>query len=287
MTTYETAYPVSERLPREAAPGLYWLGGCSNSGAWPTRRGTHTTHEHLSCYLVVGSEKTLLVDTGHYAQWEEIQRQLDTCLDGRALDYVFPTHQEIPHAGNLGRLLTRHPGAVAVGDTREYHLYFPEIEPERLVRKRGGDSLSLGDSDFVFLDPIWFDLSGSMWGYDTGHRALFSADGLGYIHDHSPHICGLFPHEVPETSPEHGVRRFALPFVGMKYHDTSPGVARYRELVSEYPVRMVCSSHGAPLEGEDLDRISERVLEVVEENQESISGPSALVEDGISTRSGT
>ncbi|GAB3430236.1 MBL fold metallo-hydrolase [Actinophytocola sediminis] len=272
MTT--TAYPVTDRLPRQFAPGRYWLGGCSDSGAWPTRKGA-TTHEHLSAYLVVGSEKTLLVDTGHYAQWDGIQRQLDECLAGRTVDYVFPTHQEIPHAGNLGRLLTRYPEAVAVGDTREYHLYFPEIA-NRLRRTRHGDELDLGDTSFAFLDPIWYDLSGSLWGYETAGRVLFSADGLGYVHDHAPEVCGLFPDEVPDAAPPAGVRRFALPFVGMRYHRTGAGVARYRALISRRPVDTVCSAHGAPLSGRHLTEVTERALEVVEENQESISGPSTL-----------
>lgn len=270
-----TAYPVSERLPREIGPGLYWLGGCSDSSAWPTRKGA-TTHEHLSFFLVVGSEKTLLVDTGHYAQWDGIQRQLAECLGDRTLDYVFPTHQEIPHAGNLSRLLSRYPRAVAVGDIREYQLYFPEIDRDRLWHKRNGESVSLGDTEFVFLEPVWFDLTGTMWGYETRSQTLFTADGLGYLHDHAPDVCGLFPAEIPPTSPRQGVRRFSLPFVGMRYHRTGPGVRKYREMTSERPVRTLCSAHGAPLSGADLVEVTERALAVVEENQQSISGPSTL-----------
>ncbi|GAA2253410.1 hypothetical protein GCM10010402_05690 [Actinomadura luteofluorescens] len=270
-----TAYPVGDRLPRPFGPGLYWLGGCSDSGAWPTRKGA-TTHEHLSTYLVVGDERTLLVDTGHFAQWDGVRRQLDECLGGRPLDYVFPTHHEIPHAGNLGRLLARHPGAVAVGDTREYHLYFPEIAPDRLRRMRSGDSLDLGGTRFEFLDPVWYDLTGTLWGYETRGGTLFSADGLGYVHDHSPQVCGLFADEVPDEAPAQGLRRFALPFVGMRYHRTGPGVDRYRELVREHPVRTLCSAHGVPLAAGPLTEVTARALRVIEENQESISGPSTL-----------
>ncbi|WP_165958922.1 MBL fold metallo-hydrolase [Actinomadura sp. KC345] len=270
-----TAYPVSGRLPREFAPGLHWLGGCSDSGAWPTRKGA-TTHEHLSTYLVTGTDRTVLIDTGHYAQWDGIRDQLDRCLGDRPLDYVFPTHHEIPHAGNLGRLLARYPGAVAVGDTREYHLYFPEIAPERLRRMRGGDSIDLGGTSLTFLDPVWYDLSGTLWAYETRGRTLFTSDGLGYIHDHSPDVCGLLPEEIPQDAPEHGIRRYALPFVGMRYHRMGPGVARYRALTEEHPVRTVCSSHGVPLTGDHLAEVTEDALRVIEENQQSISGPSAL-----------
>lgn len=271
-----TAYPVSALLPREVATGVHWLGGCSDSGAWPGRSAKDARHEHLSSYLVIGTEKTLLVDTGHFSMWGAFRDQLLQALDGRTLDYVFPSHQEIPHAGNLGRLLTIFPDAVAVGDTREYHLYFPEIDSRRLHRCEPGDRLSLGSTDFVFVDPIWFDLTGTLWGYATATETLFSADGLGYYHEHTPDVCGLLPDETPDQASEFGILKFALPFVGMKYHDMAPGVLQYRALAATHPIRMVCSAHGAPVGGTELISITEQGLAVIEENQISISGPSVL-----------
>ncbi len=271
-----TAYPVSNLLPREVVPGIHWLGACSDSGAWPGRAGKDVRHEHLSCYVIIGSERTLLVDTGHFSIWKSFHEQLEQALDGRTLDYVFPTHQEIPHAGNLGRLMRAYPNATVVGDTREYHLYFPEIETVRLQRSAAGQRFDLGDREFITLAPVWFDLSGTMWGYDTGVKALFSADGLGYYHEHSPDVCGLLPSETPSDAVVFGILRFALPFVGMKYHDTSGGVSQFRDLTRRHPVSMICSAHGAPQAGAEQIEITERAIGVVEENQISISGPGVV-----------
>src|ERR1700722_736755 len=98
------AYITSDRLPRQIIPGLFWLGGCSNSAGWPGRENAPAIHEPISVYLVVGRDRTLLVDTGHFAHWYAIEPQLEQVLAGRSLDYILPTHPELPHTGNLGRL---------------------------------------------------------------------------------------------------------------------------------------------------------------------------------------
>lgn len=262
-------YVTSDRLPIEAAPGLHWLGGCSDSGTWPGREGIRHTHEHCSSFLVVGSERTVLVDTGHFAHWYAVEGQLEQALDGRSVDYILPSHQEIPHAGNLGRIMAKYPDSVAIGDVRDYHLFHPEIDRERLVVKHGGDSVDLGNSEFVVLDAVWKDLTGTMWGYDTRLRALFPSDGLGYVHDHEPAVCGLLASELPHDYKPYEEWRFALPFIGMKFQSTLPGVERYRALLERYPVEIICSAHGAPMTT-GVAEFTEIMLGVIAENRSSM-----------------
>ena len=104
-------------LPRRVLPDLAWLGGCSNSAGWPGPAALRRpiTHEPCVAYLILGAAKTVLLDTGHFAHWYALQGQLEDMLQGRSLDYVFVSHQEIPHTGNLGRLLRKYPAAKAVG----------------------------------------------------------------------------------------------------------------------------------------------------------------------------
>lgn len=243
------AYTASDRLPREVVPGLWWLGGCSNSGAWPGRSMASARHEPCSCWLLVGSEKTLMVDTGHIAHWGPVRDQLAVALGGRPLDFVFPTHQELPHAGNLARLLELHASAVAVGDVRDYHLFFPEIDRSRLVRTVPGDELELGDTRFVFLEPAWRDLTGTMWGYDTTRKAIFSSDGLGHLHLHESGVCGMLADELPAGESVLQERFFANAgaFHWLRWRDPAPSVRAYRALIERYPVEIICSSHSAPI----------------------------------------
>ena len=107
-------------LPRRIAPSCLWTGGCIPSSV-------HGMHAHYSMFVVRGSERTLLVDTGHPLHRAEVEADVERFLEGRPVDYVFPTHGELPHGGLLERWLHKYPGALAVGDLRDYHLYYPDL----------------------------------------------------------------------------------------------------------------------------------------------------------------
>jgi len=266
MTTTERhrAYITNPHLPREVTPGLHWLGGCSDSAGWPGREHLPSVHEPISVYLFVGSERTVLIDPGHAALWYSLEGQIETALAGRPLDYIFPTHPEIPHSGNLGRLCREYPDAKVIGDTRDYWLFYPEIDRSRYVPLAHGESVSLGDSDFVALEPIWRDLTASMWGYETGGRILFPADGLGVLHPHSLDACGLLPDELPGVDQaDPGWLALRGPFHWMEFRDPKPGCAAFRSLLEAYPVSTVCSAHGAPITDDAAD-FMRRVVDTME-----------------------
>ena len=94
-------------------PDLAWVGGCSAGARGylqpPAGAPKAAVHEPCVAHVIMGSEKTIMMDTGHYAHWWSLDSQLDAVLQGRPLDYVFLSHQEIPHTGNLGRLLAKYP----------------------------------------------------------------------------------------------------------------------------------------------------------------------------------
>ena len=137
---------------RPIADGVHWLGGCL-----PANAQGQEVHYHVSAYLVVGSEAAILVDTGDPAHLPTVIGQLGAALGDRPLDYIFPTHPEIPHAGNLPWLLDRYPSALVVGDVRDYSLHFPEFEG-RFRPMAAGERIDLGDREFRFLPAFIRDL---------------------------------------------------------------------------------------------------------------------------------
>ncbi len=186
---------VSDRMEysgfksREIAPGVHMLGGCFVG----TLEGAHF-HSHVSAYLIVGSTGSLLVDTGHPKDWVNIEPFVRAII-GDGLSYVFPTHEEYPHAGNLGAILEAFPGCTAVGDLRNYHLYYPEHEA-RFSTRGAHDSIDLGGRRFDFLPAVIHDLPTTLWGYDSGAGMLFVSDAFAY--SHSEHAeCTLFSTELP------------------------------------------------------------------------------------------
>lgn len=226
-------------LPRTIAHGVTWLGGCLEV----VFEGENH-HCHVSTYLVVGEHKALLVDTGHPKDWEQLERDLDEILGARPLDYIFPTHPEMPHAGNIPRLLAKHPDAVIIGDTRDYHLYYPEFEAQ-LKAMKPGESVDLGGRSFVVAEAIIKDLPNTVWGFDSGEDVLFVSDGYSFIHEHGVGQCALLAEEMPNL-PSAKETRFIneRALYWTQYHPMDPYFDRLDALRQELGVRIIAPAHG-------------------------------------------
>ncbi|YCH05950.1 MBL fold metallo-hydrolase [Arthrobacter sp. alpha11c] len=235
---------------RVIAEGVYWLGGCLSASA-----EGQEVHYHVSSYLVMGSEASILVDTGDPAHRDTVLAELENALGSRSLDYVFPTHPEIPHAGNLPVLLERYPSAVVVGDIRDYALHFPEYA-DRLTAKRAGESIALGDREFHFLPAYIRDLENTLWGYDSGAGIMFVSDGFSYIHDipgpdeddepvHLPGQCRLLSTEMPAPpSVEQAAYGTGRALYWTKFVDVGTAFRSIEEALENYPTSLIGPAHG-------------------------------------------
>ena len=235
---------VGEGLPRQLTPGTVWLGDCLIT---PLPDGT-LEHSFSSAYLVSGDDRSLLVDTGHPKDWAVIEHQLEELLAERPpLEWIFPTHPEVTHAGNLGRLLNRFPAARVCGDVRDYQLLFPGHE-DRMTPMAIGDEIDLGGRRIVLVDAVFRDLVSTQWAYDPDDRVLYSGDGLGFGHYHRAGQCGMLAEEVPDIPiPElTGVfAEYALYWTRLK--DVEPFIDRLDAMMQvDYPVDVVASSPRQP-----------------------------------------
>lgn len=68
------------------------------------------------CELIIGSEKTALVDCGMAYCAPRLVEQLVEKLQGRPLDYVLPTHTHYDHIGGMPYLRNEWPQLQAVGN---------------------------------------------------------------------------------------------------------------------------------------------------------------------------
>jgi flavorubredoxin len=235
----------NRELPRALASGLFWLGDCL---AVP--HDGELVHNYTSVFLVQGDKKSLIVDTGHQKDWAALQKQVDGLMAQGvpAIDYVFATHTEMPHAANLGRWLSKFPNAVAVGDVRDYHLVFPDFA-DRFVPLGVGDRIDLGGTEFVFLEAVIRDLVTSLWGYDTRRRALFPGDGFAYMHHHLAHECGYTAEELPDLPiPEFTAIFAEYALYWTRFTDMEPKIQQLEELLAgEDPVDIILPAHGCPI----------------------------------------
>jgi flavorubredoxin len=236
-------------LPRQMAPGLHWLGSCLEvlpriRGAYLKDAGTGILHAHQSFYLVTGSERTIIVDTGQPQHWPELERQLEQALADRRLDYVFPTHPEFVHYGLLPYWLRKFPEARAFGDVRNFALYHPDLRG-RFEARRPGDTIDLGDRSLLIVEAIIHDLPNSLWAYDTGSRTLFTSDAFSYSHAHNAGECALTSLELPADLDDMAMTISSALHWARYVDDTRPLFDRIRAFQCEHPVDAIAPAHGS------------------------------------------
>jgi glyoxylase-like metal-dependent hydrolase (beta-lactamase superfamily II) len=244
---------VSRTLPYELAPNIHWLGGCI-AGVLDGEEIHGSSHQ----YLIVGEHETLLVDPGSPSLWERMEEQLDSVLGDRPLDWIFPTHSEIPHAGNFAHLMAKYPAARVVGDVRDYHLFFPPYA-DRCVPKGEGEEIDLGGGyRFVFLPAILRDLENSQWGYERSQRVLFSSDGFQHLHAppteadsdlplHRPGECLLTTDDILDATAEdidRLAKLFRLTYFSLRFIDPEVATAQLDALLAKYPPDIIAPAHG-------------------------------------------
>jgi flavorubredoxin len=226
-------------LPRLIADNVLWVGGCLDLSF----KG-ETVHSHFNAYVIRGRDKTLMVDSGHPFHRPVIEAALDAFLGDRPLDYIFPTHPELPHCGLMPTWMTKYPGLKAVGDCADYPIYYPEFS-DRFVHLQRGDAIDLGDRRFILLPCVWGDLANTLWGYDSGAEILFVSDAYALIHGHKPGECALMTGEQPVPDKEHLQMLSRLTLQWMQYHDVSTTYAELDEFLRITRPRMIAPAHGA------------------------------------------
>jgi len=243
-------------LPRELAPGIWWLGECLLQP-----HGGTMLHSSNSVFVVCGEDSSLIVEGGHPKDLVVIERQIDGLMERGIPEvrYVFTTHQETPHCSGIGRMLQRFPEALACGPVADFHLVFPQYE-DRFMPLEIGESVDLGGSEFVAVEAVIRDLLYTRWGYDTSRRALFPGDGFAYNHYHTDEQCGAVAEEVPELDIEDMTAMFAeFALYWTQFVDLEPYIARLDDLIGELGVELVAPTHGLPIS--DLAATLPRVRE--------------------------
>lgn len=244
-------------LPREIAPGVFWLGDCIRQ----MYKGREL-HGYNSVFLVQGEECCALIEGGHPQDLLSIETQLDELL-ARGLPplrYLFTTHTETPHSSGLGRVMDRFPDTIACGDVEDLHMVFPQFDG-RFRELDPGDSLDLGGTELQVVEAVFRDFAYTRWAFDTQRGVLFAGDGFAYSHYHEDGHCGKLAEEAPSLELPDMTALFAeLAFYWTRFVDIEPYIERLEYLVREaLPVKMIAPTHGLPIG--DIETILPRIYE--------------------------
>ncbi len=116
-------------------------------GLWPLPCGVS-----YNAYIVMGQEKTCLIDTVEADFFIPFLENIREVLAGRTLDYIVVNHMEPDHSGSLALLRQYYPQVEIVGNKKTFDMMrgFYKIE-EGLKEVKNGDSIDLGTLKLSFV----------------------------------------------------------------------------------------------------------------------------------------
>jgi flavorubredoxin len=133
--------------------------------------------------FVIKAEEPVLVDTGMGIDGEEFMKALHSVIDPRELKWVWLTHDDADHIGNLRKVLEAAPNArLAAYSLAVLRMSTAwQVPMDRVYWLNPGDSISAGDRKLTAVRPPKFDNPTTIGAYDDRSKVFFSADCFGAI----------------------------------------------------------------------------------------------------------
>jgi len=186
-------------------------------------------------FVVVGSEKTALIDTVDPEKKEEFFRNLDE-LDLERIDYIVSNHAEQDHSGLIGEVLEIYPEARIVTNEKckGFLIDLLLLEEKSFDVVDEGDTLSLGDKTLEFIFAPWVHWPETMFTYLREDKILFSGDFLG---SHLA-LSNTFSNDDAQTylAAKRYYAEIMMPFRTL--------IKKHLKRLEDYEIDMVCSVHG-------------------------------------------
>jgi flavorubredoxin len=218
--------------PREFRKNVYLVGAVDwdrrlFDALIPLPHGTS-----YNAYVVVGQQKTALLDAVDPSKWDELEGQL---AELPAPDYIVAHHGEQDHSGSIARLVEKYPQATVVTNEKCKaelidHVRVPD---DRFQVVADGDSLALGGKTLTFAFTPWVHWPETMCTWLAEDRLLFTCDFFG------SHLATSDTY-VDEATAYPAVKRYyaeiMMPFAAQ--------VAKDVEKVAQFPADVICPSHG-------------------------------------------
>jgi len=197
----------------------------------PTPHGTT-----YNAYLVVGKEKTALIDTVDPEKAHVLMSNLaDTGIT--RLDYIVSLHTEQDHSGSIEAVLRRFPEAVVVANAKVKemamtHLHLPE---EKILQIAEGDKLELGGKTLQFHMIPFAHWPDNTMAHLLEDNILFSSDLFG-SHYSTPNKAFSTSSSDQVRAAKHYYAEIMMPY---RTH-----VQKYITKTRQIAPRQIAPSHG-------------------------------------------
>lgn len=153
-------------------------------------------YEAVHVYVLLNEGRPILIDCGSHIHREAIMRDMLEVLDGATPDYIFLTHSELPHSGNIQVVAELWPTIkVIVSNVMlPYIEVLPVLPLTQITAAVPGAAINYETRRLEFVDALLKDQPGSQWIYDSRTGTLFTGDGFGYYHPEADN--GRFSDEI-------------------------------------------------------------------------------------------
>jgi flavorubredoxin len=141
--------------------------------------------------MVIAGEQPVLVDTGAPATRDEYWAQVEAVVDPVGVRWIFVSHEDVDHHGNLDEALARCPDAVVVASWLLAQRVAPggPLPLERCRWVNDGDTIDVGDRTLLAVRPPAYDSPTTRGLFDPTTGVDWASDCFG-----TP-----VPHEVDEV----------------------------------------------------------------------------------------
>lgn len=165
----------------ELAPGIHWVGVKDPSrrlfdGLIPLPHGTS-----YNAYLVMGTDKTALIDTTNPGFEEEFVDKISQHTEPASIDYVIMNHAEPDHASACAHILSLAEEAMLVTSAKgkEAAMMYFGVPEARIMVVDESSSIDLGGKTLKFVDAPWLHWPETMFTFVPEDRVLFPCDFFG------------------------------------------------------------------------------------------------------------
>jgi len=186
-----------------------------------------------NAYLILGMEKTALVDTVDPTKTAELMAALNSVP---TLDYVVAQHAEQDHSGSLPAVLARYTQATVLATAKAKPMLVDllHLPAERIMTVEDGGKVSLGGYTLEFIHLPWVHWPETMGTYLQEQGILFSCDMFG------SHLATSELYISDEGQVYEAAKRYyaeiMMPFARL--------IAKNLERLEPYKIKVIAPSHG-------------------------------------------
>lgn len=186
-------------------------------------------------YLIKGESFNALIDTVNPGFEKELESKIHEIIGLENLDFIIMNHAEPDHAGAIEYLMKKNKKIklILTQKGKEIAEKLFTLDQKRIVIKKSGDVLDLGNKQIEFIEAPFLHWPETMFSYLKEDKMLFSCDFFGA---HTAY--GTLETEVKNLSDE------AKKYYGeimMPYAVMAKAALKKLE---NYQLEMICPSHG-------------------------------------------